>query len=384
LAAESNSDPSLKRELAAAYFKLANVLGDTSNSNVGNSKEALKDYHRAVELREAVVAALPSDRDAQRELAESYMALAKANPLDNKQYLDRAAAVLKPLSDSYPDDQKIKHALAKEAEFTGGFYALSGKWDDALTNYTISLTLNQSLAEKEPGNNDYQKDLAAAHKHMGSTLIMQKKLDLALQQYLDALAIDEKLISTDPLNASDRYSITFTYGDTGLILRQQGDIDGALTYYRKALAIRKALADADPNDSRARSGVAKTNTAIGHLLWIKKQYQEAIACHKEALAIRTALLRSDPTNLQRRFEAAQSQTDIAEEYEQLAFDPHISHPQRLALCRQVESLLKEALPVYREKKDKAVGFEVGELARAEETAKHCSGVLQQLRTADKN
>jgi tetratricopeptide (TPR) repeat protein len=155
-------------------------------------------------------------------------------------------------------------------------------------------------------------------------------------------------------------------------LQAQGDLDEALTYYRKALAIRQALADADPKDARVRAGLARTYSNIGNIFWAKKQFRDAIAAHQAALAIRSALFHGDPTNDGKRFEVAQSQAQIAEAYAETAFRPQTSSAKKLALCQQVESLLKEALPVYQERKDRLVGSEVDQLAESARAAARCS------------
>ncbi len=388
LAAESKSDPGLLRELAGAYTRLADVQGEITGANLGNSKQALKNYRRAVELREAVVAALPADRDSRRELAESYLWLAEMlshveeSDAERKALLKKSAALLEPLATSYPADLKVQIKLADTLLAWGGVYNQAGKWKEAQGSYEKALAICQRLVEIQPASHDYQNDLAFAHKRLGANLIMQKQLQPALEHYRAALAIDEAQLNADPQNANRRYSITFTYSDTGYILDEQGDIDGALNYYRKALAIRKALADADPNDTRARVGMGNTYTYIGNLLWEKGQVKDSIAAHKEALSIREALSHDDPTNNDKRLKVAMSEYKIAEVYTQIAFRPYTSSRQRSSLCRLTESLLGKALPVFRAQKDRLYGNEAGDLPDAEKMADRCSGEIARMGSVD--
>jgi non-specific serine/threonine protein kinase/serine/threonine-protein kinase len=380
LAPESKSDPGLLSELAAAYARLASVQGEVTNANVGNSQEALKNYRRAVELREAAVAASPHNRDRCRELADSYLDLAKTEitEAERKTLVEKATALLQALEVSDPADLKIQFALASAFELRGAAYTGAGNWKEAQANYEKALAIYGRLVQVEPSNHRYQSNLAFAHKHVGANLIMQNQLQPALDQYRAALAIDEAQLKADPQNAGRRYNITFTYSDTGYILRKQGDTDGALNYYRKALAIRKALADADPKDTHARGGMATTYSYIAGLLLEKGETQEAVAAYKEALSIREALSHNDPSNAGKRLDAAKSEEDIADAYQQMAFSPRIGNRRRLALCIQAESFAQQAIPVLRDGKDKLIGTEVGYLSDAETIADRCSREIVRL------
>jgi non-specific serine/threonine protein kinase/serine/threonine-protein kinase len=75
LAQESNRDPSLLRELAAAYEKLADVQGNGFDANVGDTAGALRNYQKAADLLQACALLEPSDGDTRRRLAQSYISL---------------------------------------------------------------------------------------------------------------------------------------------------------------------------------------------------------------------------------------------------------------------------------------------------------------------
>jgi non-specific serine/threonine protein kinase/serine/threonine-protein kinase len=381
LSADSKSDVGLKRELAAAYERLANVQGDTSDANVGDSKGAVENYRRAAHLLEAVTAAAPQDGDGRRELAQVYLALANTDrSASAKGLLDQAQALLEPLAAANPEDPRNHWALAKAAELWGYFYVRSGEWKEAQASYERSLGLYSHLVAIDPGNQEYQVGLAYAHKHLGALLIHQKQPQPALEHYRAALSIDEAQLKADPQNVSRRYGITSTYSDTGYILGMQGDVEGALTYYRKVLAIRKALADADSKDSRARSGLASTYGYIGFLLQRQGRFHESLAAYQEALTIREALAGNDTANDNRRLDVAKVQEAIAEAYEKMAFRPGVSGKQRADFCSRAELFVHRALPVLRQQKEKLVANEIDDLTGGEKTAERCSPKTAGLKT----
>ncbi len=72
LAQEAKDDPSLQRELAAAYEKVGDVQGKTLRANLGNTSGAKESYRKALKIREALVIANPKDSSSRSDLADSY------------------------------------------------------------------------------------------------------------------------------------------------------------------------------------------------------------------------------------------------------------------------------------------------------------------------
>jgi non-specific serine/threonine protein kinase/serine/threonine-protein kinase len=348
LAAESTSDPSLLRELAAAYEKLASILGNALDANLGNSPLALKDAQHAVELRQTVAAKLRST-DSERELAESFLALANlfggtGQPQPAHDYIEKALTILKPLASANPADQKIEYAVAKAFERSGANYALVPNWREALESYERSLEVSQQLLKMDPYNSSYSTQVAFAHKHVGGVLIMLHQLQPALEEYRAALVMDEARIKADSENANTRYAITFTYSDIGYILGEQGKTDEALESYGKSVEIRSQLAAADPKDTRARGGLANNYSNMAWMLLKHGRAQEALEYYRRAFSIRQALSQEDPTNERRLVEKAVTGGGIAYANFQIASEKHTNGNRRLSFCRQGESWARQALP----------------------------------------
>ena len=76
LAQDASGDLGLQRELAAAYEKLGAVQYTPSVAHLGDLPGALQSHRKAAALREALVAADPSNPDYRRELLDSYWFIA--------------------------------------------------------------------------------------------------------------------------------------------------------------------------------------------------------------------------------------------------------------------------------------------------------------------
>ena len=70
LAAEAGDDIELRKELAAAYEKVADIQGQAyGNANTGQQREALTSYAQAIALLEPVAAANAKDVELRTSLA---------------------------------------------------------------------------------------------------------------------------------------------------------------------------------------------------------------------------------------------------------------------------------------------------------------------------
>jgi serine/threonine protein kinase len=350
LAQESQSDPALLRELAAAYGRLASVQGHPRDANLGDTPKALQNSRKAVESLEAALSLNPLNRDIRRELAESNinMSYIQADVGDisgRNRSLDKAVQSLEELAASNPEDLKVESDLGDAYSAIGFRFNDQNDLTQGLTYHEKAMAIYQRLARTDPGNEEYQTQLSFSHKRVASVLIVQNQLKSALENEQAALAIDEAQLALHPDNARKRFNITFAYGDTGFILRRQGDLDGALSYYAKALAIRAALVAADPQDTRARNGLSTTYYKIAGILEEKTDFQGALDNYKRSLALIETLSQADPTNESHRADLADTQIAIAGLYANMAFKSHLPSTE-LEDCREAENWFRRGLPFY--------------------------------------
>jgi len=384
LAQESNSDPALLRELAAAYGRLATVQGDPRDVNLGDTPKAVENDRKSVALLESAVSLQPSNPEVRRELAESYSELAmKLNQAgdagSNEIYLQKATQILDQLASANADDKRVQNVLAKTYEQNAGTFRQKNDSVRSLESYEKALAIYERLGKADPQNQLFQREISFAHKHLGGTLIEQKKLPEALEQYRAALAIDEAQLARNPDSVQDRYNITYTYSDTGFILGRQGDFDAALAYYRKALEIRAALVAADPQDNRTREGLSNTLNYIGYNLFEKKDYRAALESYKKASSIRETLSQKDPANQRLRFALAETESNIGNTYAAMAFSKAVPPATRLKCCRESLAWNKRSLPIWMERKAQGkLGLDAETLATSTRNIEACSRAIVRL------
>ena len=165
LAQESRGDPSLQRELAAAYKRIGDVQGGPFAANVGDTTAALKSYQKALEIRQSLIGSNAGNVDDLIALAELSRLVASAltvsggtsAALENTQ---RAVQTLETALPSNPGNANLMQELMRdygaEADVLASNLIASnlGKLSSALPLRQKQLALAAQLSALDPGNPD--------------------------------------------------------------------------------------------------------------------------------------------------------------------------------------------------------------------------------------
>ncbi|HVQ39722.1 MAG TPA: protein kinase, partial [Pyrinomonadaceae bacterium] len=328
LAQEAHDDPSLQRELVAAYIRIGNVQGNPNNANLGDTAGAMQSYRQALKIAGQLAAGNSGDAQARRSLGvirekmsdvqsatgdipgavdsaqsawTAFKALADSDPgngasqqslaishvkfgdvLGNPNFpnnKDQAGslrnylsslAILQTLDKSDPNNPKTQRLLALVYERIGTMHELQGNIISARDNYLESQTIRQWLATSTPENTEATRDLAIAHEKIGNVMIAMGNLPAALVSRRRSLEIFSQLEKSDPGNVQARQSLAISYMHLGELF---GDPDSpnldqpaeAIKNYRAAMEILKALKEADPQDTKTQTTIDRIDSLIHRL-----------------------------------------------------------------------------------------------------------------------
>jgi non-specific serine/threonine protein kinase/serine/threonine-protein kinase len=305
LAAEAGDDVEMRKELAAAYEKVADIQGQAyGNANTGQQREALTSYAQAIALLEPVVAAHPGDTVVRTSLARNYLRQSRLLLLvgDSKDAVaasGRAVAGFEALASEHPDkDTRLRVAEAYSAHaYTMDMGA--GQDDVGIAFAKKSAGILEELTRQHPDDQAIAYKLATAYGTLAVTVLGEKPDRATLEQSLSfhrkALAVDEKLVAaTSGGNArysrallQDRYNIAF-------VLYELGDYKGAVENGRAGEPIlAKMLADA--NNAQARVEGANLAWPLGRSLLALGQVDEAAAIFEKNVKVLEDLVRDSDT-----------------------------------------------------------------------------------------
>ncbi|MEP6923316.1 MAG: serine/threonine-protein kinase, partial [Pyrinomonadaceae bacterium] len=285
LSSENIEDKDLQLELAAAYEKVGDVQGDPFGANLGNSKEALESYKKALAIRERFNPLTPESASFKLDLIRSYEAVAGISqasgetPAALENY--RKAFVVFDSLQNQSAESKFELSVL-ERRFAKAL-AVNGKLAEALENYRKSIALLNELIISDPNDLSLRRNLATTNIFLGDALVESGDFNEALAAERAAYSLLEPLIITT--DAQSRRSANTAHTRVSKVLAMMGDHQGALEIELKALVIDEDLARADPSNSLARRDVY-----VDHLKIARQQ--AAIGDFKSALANQRQFLTS--------------------------------------------------------------------------------------------
>jgi eukaryotic-like serine/threonine-protein kinase len=308
LSREEHTDPGLLREMAAAYERVGDVQGGDFSANLGDTTGALRSYRKALELREALLAAHPESATARREAALSHdklgMMLEGTGDVTGAAAQMRAAmALLEPLvarpspSSGSAEEEELRFQLAGLHDRTGMLALNTGEVARAIDQHRRALAILAAMTPAQRKTPGARKALATFNDHLGSALIETGDLERALAHTRAALALRAGLVAESPLSATYKNNLGVTYYNEGDVLGRMGRDREALEAYRKSAAIGEELLAADPE---SESSPAFAILRIGDTLFRLADYRQALTSYRRAHAMHAASLKADPANLWNR------------------------------------------------------------------------------------
>ena len=341
LNSEAASDPALQRELAAAYERVGDVRGEVYGASIGDMSGALDSYHKALRIREALVAANPHDVNNRRGLADSCMKIGTqlqdttdaARGLD---YLRKACAVYQQLATEQRDNSDIRDYLSRSHNELGMALQNWGNPAEALKNHREALRLRKELLAVDPRNDLYRRHLAITYWDIGQALMRSGDINAALEANRNCMDLCVPLFAENPTNIKDRARVAISYQMDGEYRALAGDVAGALESFRKKLQLDEQNLNDDPANAQARRDIAYSWSRIGELLAAKRDYSEALSQERKALEFCEKLSADSPRDVHMRYRTAIVGGLTAELYAELG-----NREQAFVASGKVISLLRE-------------------------------------------
>ena len=368
LAQRAGDDRALLRELATAYEKVGQIQGNSYYVNLGDTGGAIKSYGKSLTIRKGLLAADPSNREIQSELASSHEGIGDmlytigdlrgalkgyeralellrsafatdsanlanrlslselytrmgdlkgmeiyANLGDTAGALDsyrNAEDLIETLSDANPQNQELRAALATILMRVGMLSDTTGDITDALEKERKAIALLEELAASYPNNKSYIMDLLEANSFLRYVFVDSNQIAKAIERSQKTIATLQSISATDPKDISVRRDLEVVYNALGEDLLISGDVVGALENHRTALSISQRLLASDPQSEVNKSDLALTLHDLGKAQTAAHDYRSALENYRRSLEIRQAALTADASNVRARSAISTIHADI--------------------------------------------------------------------------
>ena len=308
LSQESDANPELLKELAAAYRKVGDILGKANSSSLGQMSNAFIYYEKAHQIQNELLASNPQDIELMKEFAATTYALSlnyynsKGDINEALKYCRISQKTLEFVSRSEPNQPEWKNQLAKLYDNSSEMSYSINDSQKAEEDTRISTKYNDEAIALAPQNTKLLASSAIIFsnisRRLGDTYYNdQGKPDEALVFLEKALAIRKMLCEREPDNAPYKRSFGVVYRDLGSIYTTKKDFPKAIENFQKASAIFDELSGKDEKDWLPKGDIAFNSMLYGEALRADGKLDDALILQKKSVEMFEAYLENDPESI---------------------------------------------------------------------------------------
>jgi non-specific serine/threonine protein kinase/serine/threonine-protein kinase len=287
---EAGADPSLRREAAEGYLRLAEVLGDRrAFAGLGLAAEGRTALDAGLELAEAL-AREPGAVEDRRRLARALNALAhqrfdgRLDPGRRLALAESAATLAAALPDAGPDALETLLLRASLGRGRAGLLRMAGRDAEAPALLARAIADARAAARLAPADDRGRLAVATGLCDLGSALVALERPADAVAPLEEARDVLETLVAADPASLERRSLHARVLATLGSSLAPVGRGDEAIEALGRAVVVLEAIVAADPANREALIRLAVARTDLGRAYVETRRYEEAVTRFSESLA----------------------------------------------------------------------------------------------------
>ena len=325
LASESDDDPQLQSELAAAYEKVGDLQGAPRRANLGDFSGAIASYEKARDVRRRLLEKNPADFEQRRRLAAVLAALAyvrwwMSDVSGSRAESARALEIYERLVAERPNSGELRVAAAEALLDLATTHFFNDQLDEAHPLVLQALASLEALARDEPANVEAGRLLSRGHTLQASILFWNTKEKEADAEMTQAIALSESLVAVRPHDSVLKQSLLANYLQASQIY-QQGDPARSVAILTRALKVAEESVASDAVNTQARQSLAKTYSMLGLIALHMEQPGVAATHLGKSAAEFEELERVQPKNRTYRHDIARVATYLGNaKYQQHDFE----------------------------------------------------------------
>ena len=227
---------------------------------------ARESIEAGLKLREAL--ATNGDDADRRELAAAYHQLADVMAVDDQAASlvprRRALQMFEVLLAAHPDDDAALQAIALVSKTLGSSLNDLERYDEAEPYYARALAIDEKRVAASPNSALARLDLSFDLSLLATLRMNHDDYRGALAYWTRTIDVRKTLVEADPRDARAKGRLTYAYLRASATRFKLGDFAGGLEAAAAALALADALVAANPEDAMIRSYRAKAWVQVGH------------------------------------------------------------------------------------------------------------------------
>lgn len=318
LAAESQEDVALMRDLVAGYMKVGDVQGALGHANLGDTQGAIASYQEAErqakrwhELAPQEDEAIRSGADALRRIGE--MRFTQGDIEGALEAYQTALGDVGELAEQSPENLQYLRDVRRLKTNIGNALAAAWRYDEANAAYSQAQAISESLIAKANDNVADRRDLAVVLlKQARAAINTEQPKETWIPEIDRSIELSRSVLSEAPNSATYLRDLEIAYDFKAESLLKFGDAEGALDQYRENLSIAQRLLDLDPRNALARNDLMIAHNNVARSQLALEKIDEALREFSEGLVLAKSLYEDDPTNYETLRDVGRSHQFIAQ------------------------------------------------------------------------
>jgi eukaryotic-like serine/threonine-protein kinase len=312
-------DPDLLRELAMAYQRAGDLLGNPTNANLGDMVGARAAYAKAITAAEALMRQTPQLASSAWTLALVYEKAADVEAPSGKvrEALEHQRASLALFRQvAATDTMQLRYLRAvgissmKLGDLLGHpTFSNAGDTASAIQAYDEANARLERAAARGDTTYALARHRAIIRERLGRLMQERRDIPRAADWLRQSLSIRDSLLITHPKSVEARRDVAIgLYLLCGLHLTERRP-DLASAPCTRSLTIRQALLAEDPRDTRFVRGMGIIHRRLGEIGAMEKDYRRAMREYNTSLGFYEQFFggKTGPINDRRDYAQAQAE-----------------------------------------------------------------------------
>jgi tetratricopeptide (TPR) repeat protein len=162
-----------------------------------------------------------------------------------------------------PSDRKAQRDLAQNHYRLGASYVESGQPAHAREHLKSAIEIQKRLLLADPDNSQYRSDIAGAHHFLGVALGSMAQHAEAMHHLDEAIRIRRSALDADPRDTRTRAMLAGNFAEKSTVQLQSGDPAGALASATTAVSLQEQALAHDPQGIPVRISMAQYEWRLG-------------------------------------------------------------------------------------------------------------------------
>jgi eukaryotic-like serine/threonine-protein kinase len=322
VASRAAPGPQILYELGFDYEIRGHIEGGNwSAVDRGNVLQARNDYRHAVSIDETMVK-LDQSRNSLLALVNDLVYVGStARQLGDLQAAAssyRQAFEIEEQLVAHDDVASTRRMLASVKEHAAWLEETKGHWKAALVARREVVKLYEQLSSGDPSNVLAQQDLGGSYVGLGRVLAAVGQSPKGLQLMAKGISMNESVAAKNPANAEQKGILAQLYVYRGDLEAGEKKFGPAVHDYQQARDIYVALYRASPSNAHARISMAICESRLGRLYVQGNQTESALDALNNTLAVTESDSIKNLSNPEAPRLAAEAYDQIATIYSKLA------------------------------------------------------------------